>query len=204
MEDEIRIHIAGMVYNQSVAGTFSLILSEDTGLKRRFTVLIGEAEAQSIVLKLNNVNPPRPLSHDLMITTVRELGARLTKAVIYKIENDIFYSELYFKQAERDVVIDARTSDAVGLAVRTNTPLYIKSDVLNAVGIPMNEADDTRKEMRNISDDELNISKLNKKPYNELSDKQLQSLLDKSVFDERYEDAVVIRDELEKRKKTYQ
>ena len=90
MASEIKIHISGMIYNQSLGGTYSLVLSESDAPNRRFSVLIGEAEAQSIALKLNNTKPPRPLSHDLMNSIIRELKAKLQKVVIYKMENDIF------------------------------------------------------------------------------------------------------------------
>ena len=95
MTHEIKLHISGMVYNQSLGGTYSLVLAEDTGQKRRFSVLIGEAEAQSIALKLNNAKSPRPLSHDLMNSIINMLEAKLTKVVIYDMVNDIFYSEIY-------------------------------------------------------------------------------------------------------------
>ena len=136
---EIRLHIAGMIYNQSLGGTYSLVLSEDEGLKRRFSVLIGESEAQSIALKLNNAKSPRPLSHDLMNSIIRELNAKLVKVVIYELVNDIFYSELYLMHDNKPIIIDARTSDAVALAVRSNAPIYIHSDILDIVGTAFNE-----------------------------------------------------------------
>ena len=104
---EIRLHIAGMIYNQSLGGTYSLVLSEDEGLKRRFSVLIGESEAQSIALKLNNAKSPRPLSHDLMNSIIRELNSKLVKVVIYELVNDIFYSELYLMHDNKPIIIDA-------------------------------------------------------------------------------------------------
>lgn len=199
MEEEISIHIAGMVYNQSLGGTFSLVLSEDSGLKRRFSVLIGEAEAQSIALKINNAKAPRPLTHDLTISAIEQLGGHLIKAVIYKMEKDIFYSELYIKQGEQIIIIDSRTSDAVALAVRSNAPLYIKSAILDIVGMPTGEMKQVSDELQEETE-KKGMAQLKKKPFNELTVSQLQTLLDKAVSEERYEDAAIIRDEIEKRK----
>lgn len=200
MSEEIRIHVSGMVYNQSIGGTYSLILSEDEGLQRRFSVLIGESEAQSIALKLNNTVPPRPLSHDLMVSIIKMLNAKVVKVVIYNMKSDIFYSNIYLMQNSSVIVIDARTSDAVALAVRSDVPIYINSDIIDIVGTIVN--DETKKShkkeskqtnansLENYSADLLDI----------LTEKELQEFLEMAITEEKYEIAAEIRDEIEKRK----
>ena len=198
MTNEIRLHISGMVYNQALGGTYSLVLTEDSGQKRRFSVLIGESEAQSIALKLNNAKSPRPLSHDLMNSIINMLEAKLLKVVIYDMVNDIFYSELYLLHAGKSIVVDARTSDAVALAVRSNAPIYINSDILDIVGTviePEADIDDKSEMPASVSLDNLTNDILNRLP-----EAKLQELLDQAIKEERYEMAAMIRDEMEYRK----
>ena len=198
MTHEIRLHISGMVYNQALGGTYSLVLTEDSGQKRRFSVLIGESEAQSIALKLNNAKSPRPLSHDLMNSIINMLEAKLLKVVIYDMVNDIFYSELYLLHAGKSIVVDARTSDAVALAVRSNAPIYINSDILDIVGTEIEpEADmDDKSEMPAS----VNLDNLTNDILTRLPEAKLQELLDQAIKEERYEMAAMIRDEMEYRK----
>jgi len=203
MEPEIQIHIAGMIYNQSINGTYSLVMMENEGLKRRFSILIGEAEAQSIALKLNNAKPPRPLSHDLMNTIIRELNARVVKVVIYDMVNDIFYSEIYLMQSDKPIIIDSRTSDAIALAVRSDAPIYIKSSILEIVGAVVDEEEEEvkeEKEKRTSPIDDHLLESLTPQRIGELGNKLLSELLKKAVEDEKYEIAALIRDELERRK----
>ena len=198
MASEIRIHIAGMIYNQSLGGTYSLVLSEDGGQKRRFSVLIGESEAQSIALKLNNAKSPRPLSHDLMNSIIRELHAKVVKVVIYDLNNDIFYSEIYLIHDNKPVIIDARTSDAVALAVRCDAPIYIHSDILDIVGTAIDE-EKTETEQP-IEEDLLRPENLNVTILKKIGTEKLKDLLEVAIEEERYEIAAMIRDEIEKRK----
>ena len=197
MSKEIEIHIAGMIYNQSLGGTYSLVLVEHGGLRRRFSVLIGEAEAQSIALHLNNTKSPRPLSHDLMHNIIRDLNAKLIKVVIYQMTNDIFYSEIHLLQADRTVIIDSRTSDAVAIAVRSNAPIFIKSEILDTVGAIMSEENEENKETP--APKELKLNELNSRNLKNVSKQKLQKLLDQALEEEKYEIAALIRDELEKR-----
>jgi len=187
-----------MIYNQSLGGTYSLVLSEDGGQKRRFSVLIGESEAQSIALKLNNAKSPRPLSHDLMNSIIRELHAKVVKVVIYDLNNDIFYSEIYLIHDNKPVIIDARTSDAVALAVRCDAPIYIHSDILDIVGTAIDE-EKTETEQP-IEEDLLRPENLNVTTLKKIGTEKLKDLLEVAIEEERYEIAAMIRDEIEKRK----
>jgi bifunctional DNase/RNase len=200
MAAEIKIHISGMIFNQSMGGTYSLVLSEDEGQKRRFSVLIGESEAQSIALKLNNAKSPRPLSHDLMNSIIRELNARLVKVLIYEMVNDIFYSEIYLVQGDKPIVVDARTSDAVALAVRSNAPIYINSDILEIVGTVVNE-EEASEAIESPAEQSISLLDLTQDKVRYISLIRLQEFLDQAVEEEKYEVAAMIRDEMELRKK---
>ena len=96
MHNEIELTITGLVYNQTIVGTYGLVMSEVHG-NRRFSVMIGEPEAQSIAMKLNNKKSPRPLTHDLINNILKVFGSSLEKIVIYNMLSDVFYSELHIK-----------------------------------------------------------------------------------------------------------
>lgn len=189
MENEIRLDIIGLVYNQSVVNTYGLVLREKDG-NRRFSVMIGEPEAQSIALKINNKVLARPLTHDLIKNILTTLQAELKKVLIYNLVNDIFYSELYIETQEKKIfVVDARTSDAVALAVRTDCPIYIKKEILDVVGTEIDPPDAIEKKSYSLDDlEELTDSEMRIFTIDELED-----FLSKAVNEEKYELAVKLR-----------
>jgi len=195
MNSEIKLTIAGLVYNQTVAGTYGLVLSEVEG-NRRFSVMIGEPEAQSIALKMNNKKSPRPLTHDLIKSILNSFEADLQKVLIYDMVNDVFYSELHIIKEEKLLIIDARTSDAVALAVRSDCPIYIKSEILDIVGTevevsPSSESKEIIPENYEVlSDEDLDL----------LTEETLEEMLELAITNENYESAVKIRDAIKKKK----
>ena len=199
MDSEIKFVISGSVYNQNIVGTYGLILSEESG-NRRFSVMIGEPEAQSIALKLNNKKLPRPLTHDLIKNILDAFEVTLVKVLISDMINDVFYSELHIKKDNEILVVDSRTSDAIALAVRCNCPIYIKSEILDIVGVviePTNEKEETipeKTEYDKISDSQLD----------RLSLEELEELLSMAVNEEKYELAVHIRDAINRKKSSKQ
>ncbi len=201
MNSEIRLNVAGLVYNQSVVGTYGLVLAELEG-KRRFSVMIGEPEAQSIAMKMNHKVSPRPLTHDLIITLITSFGARVEKVVIYDMVNDVFYSELYLKKGDNTMVVDARTSDAIAIAVRAECPIFIREEILRIVGMEVettskesNDTDDT--DEKEINAEDLSIEELVALPIIDL-----EELLEMALKEERYELAVNLRDAILRKKRT--
>jgi bifunctional DNase/RNase len=192
MNAEIKLMIAGLVYNQSVAGTYGLVLSEESG-SRRFSVMIGEPEAQSIALKLNNRQSPRPLTHDLILTLLSVFGAKIEKVLIYEMINDVFYSELHLRKSEMSMVVDARTSDAIALAVRSECPVFIKEEIMNVVGM---EVDLKNQSQENDDDDEVSVDaeSMSSEELDLLSPIDLEELLNLAISEEKYELAVNLRD----------
>lgn len=196
MNSEIRLEIVGLVYNQAVVSTYGLVLKEING-SRRFSVMIGEPEAQSIALKINNKVLARPLTHDLIKNILLTLHADLKKILIYELKNEIFYSELYIEDTDGKIfVVDARTSDAVALAVRAECPIYIKSYILDIVGTEvepemMQQAKPhTLADVENLSNDEIAF----------LTKEELNDFLAQAVKEEKYELAVKLRNALELKK----
>lgn len=200
MNSEIRLSIIGLVYNQTVIGTYGLVMSELDG-NRRFSVMIGEPEAQSIALKLNNKKSPRPLTHDLIFNLLNLFDSKLEKVLIYNMVNDVFYSELHIKKENQSYILDARTSDAVALAVRTDTPIYINSDILDIVGTVIDTSENKNPE-EDEEDEGVNAEDMSNEELDLLSVNDLEELLDMAVKEEKYELAVKIRDAIKRKDKT--
>jgi len=194
MEVEIKLAISGIVYNRTVVSTYGLVLCEEVG-NRRFSVMIGEPEAQSIALKLNNKKSPRPLTHELIHSILNKFELRLEKILIYNMVNDVFYSELYILNGDKQIIIDARTSDAVALAVRTDSPIYIKSEILDIVGAQFEVTENDKKE------ESVDAEKLTTDELDNLSLTDLEELLKMAISEEKYELAVNIRDSIKKKEK---
>jgi len=196
IDSEIKLTITGLVYNQTVVGTYGLVLSEENG-NRRFSVMIGEPEAQSIALKMNNKKSPRPLTHDLINSILNSFDAELQKVVIYDMVNDVFFSELHILKENIPFVIDARTSDAVALAVRSDCPIFIKSEILDIVGTEVEppEPEEPKTVLpennEDLSDDDLDL----------LTVETLEGMLDMALSNEKYELAVTIRDAIKRKNK---
>ena len=197
MTSEIKISVAGLVYNQSVVGTYGLVLSEENG-KRRFSVMIGEPEAQSIALKMNNKKSPRPLTHDLILTLLTVFGAKLEKVLIYDMVNDVFYSELHLKKGEMSMVVDARTSDAIALAVRSDCEIFIKEEIMNIVGMDIEAVE--QETTTNEESADINAEQLTPGELDMLSLDDLEELLNMAINEEKYELAVNLRDAIKRKK----
>jgi len=195
MNSEIELTIVGLVYNQSVVGTYGLVLSEKYG-NRRFSIMIGEPEAQSIALKLNNKKPPRPLTHDLIHNIIVTFGATISKIVIYDMINDVFFSNIILLKDGIEMSLDARTSDAVALAIRFNNSIFIKTDILEIVGTEFDSDNETKEKKEEINVDAEDLSP---EELDLLTEFDLNELLDMAIKEEKYELAVNIRDALKRK-----
>ncbi len=195
MNSEIKLTITGLVYNQTVVGTYGLVLSEEFG-NRRFSVMIGEPEAQSIALKMNNKKSPRPLTHDLIKSLLNVFAATLQKVLIYDMINDVFYSELHILKDDKVMIIDARTSDAVALAVRADCPIFIKSEILDIVGTEIDPIVVQEPSKSNLSREPDDLSDAD---MDLLSLESLEEMLEEAISKEKYELAVTIRDAIKRK-----
>jgi bifunctional DNase/RNase len=186
--NRVELEVLGLSYSQSQAGSYALILTDEVN-NYRLPIIIGAFEAQAIAIEIENLKPPRPLTHDLFYNFATIYNIILKEIEIYKLEEGIFYSVLVFYDGKSTVRIDARTSDAVALALRFKAPIYTTEEILNKAGI--------------IFDDEKLKSAQPQKTNNDLSSKsigELQELLSQAIENEEYEKASKIRDELSNRK----
>lgn len=131
----------GISYSQIRQGAYALILAQVDG-PIRIPVVIGPAEAQSIAIKMESITPPRPMTHDLFMSFAHAFGIKLKEVFIYKFEDGIFSSELTFSDGDRTVVLDSRTSDAIAIAMRTNSPIYTTREILEETGFVIENEED--------------------------------------------------------------
>lgn len=180
-EPLVALRVAAII-DGGTPSSYNLVLREITG-QRRLVMAIGLTEAQSIAVFMEGLHLPRPLAHDLMATMLRELGAEVSRVIIDDLQNGFFKASIVCKQAERPVVFDARTSDAVALALRCQVPIFVKESVLAMVN---GDPAESLSEHATASLDAMTTTRLREK---------LQSAID----DEDYESAQKIKDELNRR-----
>lgn len=191
--DKVKLSILGISYNQTRSGAYALILSEEEG-KRRVPIIIGASEAQSIAIHLEGLKPPRPLTHDLFLSFSEAFAIRLEEILIYNMKEGVFFSEIVFNDGKNRIRIDARTSDAVALAIRFDAPVFISPKVLDEAGLEIEVKEE--QELPIEDDEELSVDDL-KIPN--LSDQELQIALKGAIDDENYELASVLKEELDRR-----
>jgi bifunctional DNase/RNase len=192
----VKLKVMGISYSQTQSGAYALILTEEKG-DRRIPIIIGGFEAQAIVIKLESLNPPRPLTHDLFKMFADEFRISVLEVFIYKLEEGVFFSKLICNNGEKEISIDSRTSDAVALALRFGCSIYITEEILDKAGITISQVNtDDASESAVDSMLEPGNSK-----YNTFTEEELYKMIDEAVKTEDYERAASIRDELEKRKK---
>lgn len=191
----VKLKVLGISYSQTQSGAYALILIEENG-EKRIPIIIGGFEAQAIVIKLENLEPPRPLTHDLFKSFADKFNISVIEVMIYKLEEGVFYSRLLCNNGEKELTIDSRTSDAVALALRFGCPIYITEEILDKAGITVTPADTPASSEQ--EDDKLYETGDSK--FSNYSDEELFKMIDEAVRTEDYERAATIRDEIEKRK----
>jgi bifunctional DNase/RNase len=210
----VSLTVKGISYSQTQQGAYALILSEEKG-SRRLPIVIGAAEAQSIAIAIEeDLKPPRPLTHDLLKSCLDRFEVNIKEVVIHKLEEGVFYSTLVCNKEDQEELIDARTSDAVAIAIRTGAPIFTYPNILDQAGIVLhvdasskdlhsNTLDFTHLEKDSISEGEIKKESQETNPrskrFKSYSEKQLKAALKKAVQDEDYEKAATLRDEIEQR-----
>jgi uncharacterized protein len=192
----VKLKVMGISYSQTQSGAYALILIEENG-ERRIPIIIGGFEAQAIVIKLENLDPPRPLTHDLFRKFAEEFNISVNEVMIYKLEEGVFFSQLVCSNGEKEYSIDSRTSDAVAIALRFGCPIFISEEILEKAGITINPTD-TEVSASNEVD---SLFEKESSKYESYSDEELFKMIDDAVKTEDYERAAAVRDEIEKRKK---
>lgn len=198
--DRIKLNVLGISYSQTQTGAYALVLAEEEG-KRRIPIIVGGFEAQAIAIQLEGLKPPRPLTHDLFFSFARTFKIELLEVTIHKLEEGVFHSQLTCNDGNKTIEIDARTSDAIALALRFKCPIFTTSDIIERAGIVL----DFEQESADFEEDhepglEVEIEDdLSSTNLSELNVLDLNQLLDKAVKQEDYEKASKIRDEINRR-----
>ncbi len=202
--DKIKLNVLGISYSQTQSGAYALVLTEENG-DRRIPIIIGGFEAQAIAIQLEGLNPPRPLTHDLFLSFATAFNISLIEVNIYRLEEGVFYSKLVCVYKDREVTIDARTSDAIALALRFKCPIFTTEEIMAQSGIVLDiesEADDdSTDEKKYEPSPPSGENPLGDMDLKEQSEKELKEMLEEAVSKENYEKASQIRDELKRRKK---
>ncbi|MGI6047279.1 MAG: bifunctional nuclease domain-containing protein [Petrimonas sp.] len=196
MTNKVKLSILGISFSQVQAGAYALIFAEENGI-RRLPIVIGTPEAQSIAIVMENMTPPRPLTHDLMYNIFKSLRIELLEVFIYKFEDGAFFAELLLRQNNQEFRIDSRTSDAVAIALRTNSPIFTTESIMQNMAIVFDEKevlanDFSNKDVSDIQEISKNIE--------EVRIDALQKRLEEAIKDEDYELATKLRDEINRRK----
>ena len=200
----VRLNIKGISYSQTQNGAYALILNEVDG-DRKLPIVIGAFEAQSIAIALEKeIKPPRPLTHDLFKNFSDRFDIVVKQVIIHKLVDGVFYSSLICERDKIEEIIDARTSDAIALALRFDAPIFTYKNILDKAGIylKLNPNKDEEKQDDNILLDEVLAEEIETKSPAGFKDKtleELHNLLDQAVANEDYETAARLRDEISKR-----
>ncbi|MCW3086093.1 MAG: hypothetical protein JWP12_3459 [Bacteroidetes bacterium] len=195
---KVKLEIVGLSYSQTQTGAYALVLGEAKG-KRRLPIIIGGFEAQAIAIELEKMTPSRPLTHDLFKSFAEGFDISVSEVLIYNLVEGIFFAKIICNNSEKNVEIDARTSDAIAIAVRFNCPINTYEFILSQAGIILDdEAIHATGETENIDD----LVEADVNDYLKKSTEELKQLLDAALSDEDYEKASRIRDELNNRKKS--
>lgn len=108
-----------------------IVILRDVDGQRMLPIWVGSVEANAIALQIENVTPPRPLTHDLLRAVLHELGATLTRVVIEDVRDNTFYAYLHLDRSGESLVVDVRPSDALALALRCKAPVFVHPQVLD-------------------------------------------------------------------------
>lgn len=201
----VKLTIKGISYSQTQNGAYALILNEVDG-ERKLPIVIGAFEAQSIAIAIEKeIKPPRPLTHDLFKNFADRFDIVVKQVIIHKLVDGVFYSSIICERDKIEEIIDARTSDAIALALRFNAPIFTYKNILDKAGVYLS-ASPSENEANSENDDVLSPEPFanqneneNDKGYTKLSLAELHQMLEVAVQDEDYEKAAKIRDEISKR-----
>jgi len=204
----VKLTIKGISYSQTQNGAYALILNEVDG-ERKLPIVIGAFEAQSIAIALEKeIKPPRPLTHDLFKSFADHFDIIVKQVIIHKLVDGVFYSSIICERDKIEEIIDARTSDAIALAIRFNAPIFTYKNILEKAGIFLNmnpdEIENQKEEDNGVlsTPETFGLDTDGNEPsegFAKLSLSELLTALDTAVQNEDYEKAARIRDEISKR-----
>jgi bifunctional DNase/RNase len=199
----VKLNVLGISYSQTQSGAYALILTEENG-ERRIPIIVGGFEAQSIAIELEGLKPPRPLTHDLFMNFAKVFGITINEVVIYKLEEGVFYSQLQCDNGLDSITLDARTSDAIALALRFKCPIYTTEEIISKAGIVLDFDKETATQSEPHEPEKApspSTTHYSTAEFKAYSLEELNEILDEAIANEDYERASKIRDEINLRKK---
>ena len=199
MEDKYRLELIGITYNQIESGVYALILQQ-VGTNRRIPIIIGFPEAQAIECKLQEIKTPRPLTHDIMVNALKEFGIGLEYVMIRRLPNGVFAADLHLSDGNNQHVVDARSSDAVALAIRVNAPIYTTEDVIKEASFDPSERKKSNPSPRSKNSIDVKIARPGS--LETMTMEQLSQAMNKASENEDYEEAARIKAEINRRNKS--
>ncbi|RZK05971.1 MAG: hypothetical protein EOO43_21945 [Flavobacterium sp.] len=199
---KVKLDIVGLSYSQTQSGAYALVLGEVNG-RRRLPIIIGAFEAQAIAIEIEKMTPTRPLTHDLFKSFAQVYQIEITEIIIYNLVDGVFFAKLICTDGTNIQEIDARTSDAIALAVRFSATIYTYEFILSSAGIVIEGNDFLFLEnmdaiTKEHSSEDMPTS-IPVSGYQSLSVEELQAKLNDALAEEAYEKAARIRDEIAKR-----
>jgi bifunctional DNase/RNase len=194
---KLKLDIVGLSYSQTQSGAYALVLGEVNG-RRRLPIIIGAFEAQAIAIEIEKMTPSRPLTHDLFKSLASSYSINIQEVIIYNLVDGIFFAKLICSDGKKSSEIDARTSDAIALAVRFDCPIYTYEFILATAGIVIEGNEFVF--LENIEDPSEEKAVGTSINFSSLSEDELKTKLIDALADEAYEKAAKIRDELSRRK----
>lgn len=200
---KIKLDIVGLSYSQTQSGAYALVLGEVNG-RRRLPIIIGAFEAQAIAIEIEKMTPTRPLTHDLFKSFAQLYHIQITEVIIYNLVEGVFFAKLICSDGNNVQEIDARTSDAIALAVRFNATIYTYEFILSSAGIVIEGNDFLYLENMDALPKETGHEDIQPSPvkvsgYQSLTSEELQKKLEEALAEEAYERAAHIRDEIARR-----
>jgi bifunctional DNase/RNase len=196
---KIKLDIVGLSYSQTQSGAYALVLGEVSG-RRRLPIIIGSFEAQAIAIEIEKMTPSRPLTHDLFKSFAEAYHILVQEVIIYNLVDGIFFSKLICSDGKKVMEIDARTSDAIAIAVRFECPIFTYEFILSSAGIVIEGNDFVYLENITETPEEITPVSAATSGFAALSTDELKTKLQEALAEESYEKAAKIRDELNKRK----
>ena len=199
--NKVLLNVIGITYSQSQSGAYALIL-EVNGDKLRLPIIIGEAEAQSIAIAIEGHETRRPLTHDLFKTFATSFDINITEVVINRFKDGLFYTELHCVKDGEESIIDARTSDAVAIALRFNAPIYANTQVVEEAGLIMDDLDLDDTDSDSDTDFDTDFDADTDLDFERYDITELEHLLKEAIEVEDYAKASVLRDIINDKKQT--
>lgn len=126
---EIEMKIKGLVVDP--ISKMPIVVLEDSQKQRMLPIWIGVFEANAIALKIENISTPRPMTHDLLKSFLKKLDISIEKIVVNDVRDNTFYAMIHCRYDNKNLLIDSRPSDAIALALRTDSPIFVEEEVVN-------------------------------------------------------------------------